>query len=379
MPSGDVIESVRAMSIYARIPVPIVFGDWVMKEREFALVEVRSRAGAVGNAYCLTRDGAVPEQIRRTIAPVYCGTEAKDRERTFRLAWRRSLPSHAAGVGHRALSVVDLACWDLAAKTAGVSIARLLGGKNAPMKVTAIIGFPPGRVGPDEIREQARSLHAKGWRRFKAPMAASHEQTAARMRAAREAVPMDWLGLDGVWTFDDADVAAGFINGLQDVRLGWFEDVFPPGNAARVRALREKTKTPIAMGDDQGGAYFPEALIALKAVDVVRVDLTTMGGITFGREIIQSVVRAGLELSPHMFPHIHSQVFAALGHTDVPVEWGLPGTGVHPMDDPLRQPMLDSHGHMAPLPEEPGFGPLVDTDWIREQRYDDPDGILAVS
>lgn len=377
MPSGDLIESVRVMSIFAQIPVPIVFGDWVMREREFALVQVRSRDGVVGHAYCLTRDGAVPEQIRRTIAPVYSGTSAKDRERTFRLAWRRSLPSHASGVGHRALSVVDLAAWDLAARTEGVSIARFLGGSNAPMKATAIVGFPPARIGPAEIAEQVKSLHAKGWRRFKAPMAASHELTAARMRAARDAVPTDWLGLDGVWTFDDAEVAAGFINGLEDVRPGWFEDVFPPGDGARVRSLKEKTKIPIAMGDDQGGAYFPEALIALKAVDVVRVDLTTMGGITFGRDVIQSVVAAGLQLSPHMFPHIHSQVFAALGHQDVPIEWGVPGTGVHPMDDPLRQPTLDSEGLMAALPEEPGFGPLVNTDWIKEQRYDDPDGVLA--
>jgi L-alanine-DL-glutamate epimerase-like enolase superfamily enzyme len=112
---------------------------------------------------------------------------------------------------------------------------------------------------------------------------------------------------------------------------------------------------------------------------VVRVDLTTMGGITFGRSVIQTVADAGLGISPHMFPHIHSQVFAGLGYTDVPIEWGVPGTGVHPMDDPLRQPTLLPGGLMAPLPEEPGFGPLVNSDWIREQRYDDPDGILVGS
>jgi L-alanine-DL-glutamate epimerase-like enolase superfamily enzyme len=256
-------------------------------------------------------------------------------------------------------------------------IAKFLGGRNQPMPVTAIIGFPPSEVGPGEIATQTKDLYRAGWRRFKTPMASSHELTGARLRASRAAAPDAWLGLDGVWTFDDAGTAARFVNALDDVRLGWFEDVFPPGNAARVRALKELTTTPIAMGDDQGGAYFPEALIALRAVDVVRVDLTTMGGITFGRSVIQSILDAGLAVSAHMFPHIHSQVFAGLGHTDVPIEWGVPGTGVHPMDDPLRQPTLLPGGLMAPLPEEPGFGPLVSIPWIKEQRYDDPDRVLV--
>ena len=40
--------------------------------------------------------------------------------------------------------------------------------------------------------------------------------------------------------------------------------------------------TPIAMGDEQGGSYYPEALLLRQAVDVVRIDLTCMGGITGG-------------------------------------------------------------------------------------------------
>ncbi len=60
----------------------------------------------------------------------------------------------------------------------------------------------------------------------------------------------------------------------------------------------------------------------------------------------------------------------------MPIEWGIPGTGVHPMDDALPQPRLIDGGLMEALPEEPGFGSLVDADWIRSQPHDDPDGIL---
>ncbi len=370
------ITAVDVLTIQAQLPAPVVFGEWIMNTREFALVRVRTDAGVDGYSYTLTRDGAVAEQIRKTIARIYLGTEIAARERTYTVAWRRSLASHAGGLGLRALSIVDLACWDVAAKLADRSIADLLGGHNAPMPATAIIGYPPGTMGPEETGAQTAELYAAGWRRFKAPIAATPERTAARLRAARAAAPDSWLGMDAAWVYEDVDTAATFIESIPDVGLGWFEDVFPPGDAGILRRLRDRIDVPIAMGDEQGGSYYPAALIAAEAVDVIRVDLTCMGGITAGRRVIDQVLDAGLAFAPHMFPHVHSQVMAGLGHADVPIEWGIPGTGVHPMDDPLPQPVIGDGGLMAPLPEAPGFGHLVDADWARSQPHDDPAGIL---
>ncbi len=375
--SDPTISSVDVMTIQATLPAPVIFGEWIMHTREFALVRVRAGDGPAGYAYTLTRDGAVAEQIRKTIARIYTGTSVEDRERTFTTAWRRSLASHAAGIGLRALSIVDLACWDLAARRRDLSIAALLGGRNAAMPATAIIGYPPGTMGPAETGAQTAELYAAGWRRFKAPTGGSAERSAARLRAARAAAPDAWLGMDAAWVYDDVDAAADFVNSVPDVGLGWFEDVFPPGDAGKLRALRDRTSTPIAQGDEQGGSYYPEALILAKAVDVVRIDLTCMGGITRGRALIDQVLDAGLRFAPHMFPHVHAQVLAAWGFTDAPIEWGIPFTGVHPMDDPLPQPVIGAGGRMEPFAEAPGFGHLVDADWVRSQPHDDPDGILA--
>src|SRR5260370_36301428 len=101
-----------------------------------------------------------------------------------------------------------------------------------------------------------------------------------------------------------------------------------------------------------------------------------MGGISRGREVINQVLAAGLQFAPHMFPHIHSQVLGALGYTEAPIEWGVPGTGVHPMDDSLLRPKIRDGGRMDPLEELPGFGSLVDADWIRSRPDDDPSGLL---
>ena len=373
---GTPITAVEVMTIQATLPAPVIFGAWVMHHREFALVKVSAGDGPAGYAYTLTRDGAVAEQIRKTIARIYVGTDVEDREKTYTLAWRRSLASHAAGIGLRALSIVDLACWDLAARRQERSIADLLGGRTAAMPATAIIGYPPGTMGPAETGAQTAELYARGWRRFKAPTGGSAERSAARLRAARAAAPDAWLGMDAAWVYDDVASAADFVNSIPDVGLGWFEDVFPPGDAGKLRALRDRTNVPICQGDEQGGIYYPEALILARAVDVVRIDLTCMGGITGSRRIIDEVLAAGLAFAPHMFPHVHAQVLAAWGFTDAPIEWGIPFTGVHPMDDPLPQPVIGEGGRMAPFPDAPGFGHLVDADWVRSQPHDDPDGIL---
>ena len=374
--SASTISSINVATVAGELPAPVVFGDWIMKTREYVVVKVTLNSGVEGWAFTLTRDGAVAEQIRKTLKNIYIGTDAQDVEKTYVTALRRSLASHSAGLGLRALSILDLATWDAYAKQSNKSISSLLGGSLAPMPATAIIGYPPAKMGGDEVFEQVSDLYKNGWRRFKAPVGINNAATAQRLLAARKAAPDAWIGCDAAWIFDDVDSAMDLLNLLGDVNLGWFEDVFPPGNAQVVRELRQRTRIPIAMGDEQGGIYYPESLISKSAVDVVRIDLTCMGGITGGRKIVKQCLESKVDFAPHMFAHVHSQVFSAWGHASVPIEWGVPWTGVDPYADSLRQPKIIEGGYMNPLTEESGFGNLVNKDWIHTQKFEDPEGIF---
>jgi L-alanine-DL-glutamate epimerase-like enolase superfamily enzyme len=149
----------------------------------------------------------------------------------------------------------------------------------------------------------------------------------------------------------------------------------PPGNARMLAEIRKASPTPVAMGDEQGGSYHPESILAHESVDVARIDLTTYGGLTRARETLAQLQAGGVYIAPHMFAHVHSQVFSALG-LDVPIEWGVPGTGVDQFADSLRQPVV-SEGRMRPLPEEPGFGPIYNAEWITQQIVEDDDGLIG--
>jgi L-alanine-DL-glutamate epimerase-like enolase superfamily enzyme len=369
----DRITDVRVVTILHELRVPIHYGQWVMRHREFALVRIDTESGAKGFAYCLTRDGPIAEIVHRSIAPAYRGADPGDPESAFFRALWSSHAVHAAGIGMRALSLVDVAAWNLAAKLAGIPITRYLGGEPRRLPVTAIVGYPP-TISPQETAQQVSDLWAQGWRRFKVPISPSIPASVDRLTAAREAAPDAWLGFDINMVFTSAEQVIEFERSVRHLQLGWIEDVLPPGDADAVAAVRAGVETPVAMGDEQGGSYHPQALLAAGAVDVLRIDATTNGGLTRLRQIIPAVAARGVTMSPHMFPHVHSQVLAGLGYS-APIEWGVPGTGVHPMDDSLAQPIVRD-GLMDPLPEEPGFGRLVDLDWIRKQTIQDPRGAL---
>jgi L-alanine-DL-glutamate epimerase-like enolase superfamily enzyme len=281
----------------------------------------------------------------------------------------------ASGAGHRALSMVDLAVWDLSLRAAGETIYDRLGGAPAPLPPVAIIGYPPS-IGPDEVRQQVEDLYAAGWRRFKQPIAADWDTTVARLEAARSVADDLWLGMDANWVFRSADEIRRFSERIEHLNLGWIEDVVPPGNAGLVAEARAVSRVPIAMGDEQGGSYHPEALLAKDAVDVVRLDVTTNGGITRLPSILDAVRGNGTSFSCHMFPHIHAQVFPALGVTDIPIEWGVPGTGVDQLSDTLPQPEV-ADGLMKPPTPDAGFGVAFDPEWMSAQEIDDPDDVVG--
>ena len=363
------IEKIRVATINHILPVPIIYGNWIMDHREFALVRVDLSDGTAGFAYGLTRDGPVASIVERSIAPCYVGKELTDPKAMFYEALWTNHAVHAAGIGMRALSLVDIACWDAFARSSGKSFGELLGGDTSSLPATAIVGYPPTMT-PDALAAQIVELQELGWRRFKVPISPNLELSEARLRAARKATPEGWLGFDINMVLRTSEAVLEFESKIRDLNLGWIEDVVPPGDAEMVARVRRGSKTPVAMGDEQGGSYHPEALLTAEAVSVLRVDATTNGGISGLTRVLERAREAHVQVSPHMFPHLHTRLLPILGFKDVPIEWGIPGTGVHPMDDRLEQPVIKD-GRMLPLDPSAGLGKIVDLEWIRAQRVTD--------
>ncbi|MFL5953293.1 MAG: enolase C-terminal domain-like protein [Gaiellaceae bacterium] len=367
------IAAVKVATLRAPLPVPVVFGNWVMRHREFAICGVVAGDGTVGVSYCYTRDGPIREIVQRLLAPIYVGADSGDPIDRFDAARWSNNAILASGVGHRALSLVDVALWDLAAKRRGMGIEELLGGRPSRQLATAIVGYPPS-MPRAELEKQVLTLLAEGWRRFKLPIAPTWKATLDRLATVRGFGDDLWLGLDANWVFKRVDDAVDHIRTLEPFRLGWVEDIMPPGHARQVAALRAAVDVPVAMGDEQGGAYHPEALLTADAVDVVRIDASTNGGVTGLRRVLDEL--GPRPFASHMFPHVHSRLFAGLGIEGVPIEWGIPGNGVDQVTDTFTRPVLNE-GWMEPLPPDPGFGMTIDPAWLKTHDTDDPDALIG--
>ncbi len=367
----DTIDAVGVATIRVPLAQPVVYRDWVVRDRTYAIVAVRTAGGAVGWAYGLTRDGPVADVVRGNVAPSYVGRPLDDPAALFRTARATFRPILSAGIGLRALSLVDIAAWDASSRTAGVSLRDHVGGSVDRLPVMGIVGYPPS-LPLAGVAEQAARFAGLGFRHVKLPTVGDPAADRARMEAV--APHADEVSLDGGWTIETLEQARSVAAAMP--RPGWLEDPVPPDRVDLMAALRGSIGVDLAMGDEQGGPGFPDALLLADAVDVVRLDATCAGGISGLRTIVPQVVAAGRRLSFHVFARLHAQVAAALDAAGAVIEWSLPGMLVDPITESLPLPPI-ADAQMPVAPDHPGLGALWDPAWLDEQMRDDPDAILG--
>ena len=334
--SGEVgtIADVRVATARVPMPVPARVGEHVIAEREYALVRVVDADGREGFAYGLTRGAPLEAMARGLVAPRYVGRSPDDPAALADAALRSNPTVLCAGSGLRALSLVDMACWDLLARAGGGSLAPVLGGDDdGALPALLVVGFPPS-VPVADVESETREMYAAGWRTFKLARGEDLPRTRARLKAAAAAGPDVRLVLDAAWTWRDADDAMAWVDELGHLPFAWIEDPFPPGRADELAALRARMPMPLGAGDEVGGPFFPEAMLERASVDVLRLDATAVGGVSGLRAALRLAVRAGTTVSCHVHGLLHAQVLRGLGVTGW-VEFGRPGSGVDPLGDAL--------------------------------------------
>ena len=57
--SESKVTDLSVATVEAELPAPVVFGDWIMRTREFVVVRITLDSGIEGWAFTLSRDGAV--------------------------------------------------------------------------------------------------------------------------------------------------------------------------------------------------------------------------------------------------------------------------------------------------------------------------------
>ncbi len=147
------------------------------------------------------------------LGPAMIGVDASNLA-AVNVAMDRTLRGHGY-----AKSAVDMACWDILGKVAGVPVATLLGGKlqdDLPLYVAVPLAPPAEMVA---FVEEQRAL---GIRHFQLKVGDAPERDAARVEAVIGAIGDDdalVADANGAWHRQDAIMAARLLNGYGRLRL----------------------------------------------------------------------------------------------------------------------------------------------------------------
>lgn len=354
----SIIDSIESWALALPLPQPIDFGRFVVRERRHVAVRIRTRDGMVADVISQSRGAPVDLVVTELLAPVLLGRDALDVDARSAEIAAAATALEMDGLVGRAWSLLEIGLQDLRAQAAGWPLWRLLGGDPRPRPVELVEGYALLGESDEAFAERLAARAAEGFRLLK--IEAAHyddeSQLCGRLEAFRRlAGDEPQIVLDFAWRWQAAKPKARLLDRLADLGVAWIEDPFPRSRLSDYVRLREMSAIPVGCGDEATRAVDLEALISAGALDVVRLDATTLGGVVEACRIARAAARKGLRASFHDHPEIHEHCAAAgaSDHVEVfPVD--RPFDRVH---DVIEAPPFARicDGMLAP-PRAPGSG-----------------------
>jgi D-galactarolactone cycloisomerase len=303
------------------------------------LVRMQTDAGVegIGIATSYTPIEAAVHAFRSGIGELVVGADPLAPERLyqklFSLTWQRL--AFEKGWSREALvrisAAVDIACWDIIGKVAGLPLYRLFGGfrDEVPCYVTCAY-YRDGKT-MSELRDEIQMLKAQGHTGFKAKAGgAPLAEDLERMALVREIIGNDrdlMIDVNRGWDLATAIEGARL---LEPLRPRWLEEPVRWADDRReLKLLAQKTRIPLSAGESELTSYGCRALLEEQAIQILQFDCTMMGGFTEGRKLAALCELNSVQVAPHHDCFIHAHIVA-----------GSPaGVIVESFTDPERDPL----------------------------------------
>jgi len=319
------------------------------------LVRLRSSDGVdgFGLATSYTSADPVAQAFRNGVGDQVLGMDPLAPERLHEklLALTSQRLAHERGWGREALiriaAAVDIACWDIIGKAAGLPLHRLFGGYRD--RVPCYVTCAYYRDGKDliELRDEMQMLKAQGHKAFKAKVGGvTLREDIKRLEVVRDVIGSDndlMVDVNRGWELSTATEAVAL---LEPLKLRWLEEpVRWIDDRRELRLLSRRTRIPLAGGESEVSSYGCRALLEERAIQILQFDCTMFGGFTEGRKLAALCELNHVQVAPHHDCFIHAPLVAA-----TPA-----GCIVESFTDPERDPL------QAELFENP---PAIADGWL---------------
>ena len=286
------------------LPAPLQLGAMTVTRREYSAVQASDAEGTTGIAYCLSREAPMAEIVERLVAVHTIGADADDPAATWERMLRGSAIVGRVGLVRRAIGLVDIALWDIAARRAGLPLWTLLGTGDAPRDSMLVAAYPSPSRTPREVADEVLA-QADGWTNVKVSRSPDPAYMRELIAILNAELPADTgLVVDVGFGWPDAETALAEIAQWGDPRLAWLEDPLLPEDAAGVARIRRGSGLAVAVGDEVTDPAVLKALVEVGGVEALRLDVVAIGGVTPARELISWAAERGVPVSGHVYPEV---------------------------------------------------------------------------
>lgn len=188
-------------------------------------------------------------------------------------------------------SPIDIACWDILGKAAGLPVCTLLGGRYGE---DFVLYRAISQQSPDEMAGNVAGYRGEGYRRFQLKVGADPETDIARIRAVASVLqPGDLLVADANtgWLMHEA---ARVVRGVRDVDV-YIEQ--PCASYEECLTIRRRTDHPFVLDENIDGIEMLLRGHADGAMDVVNLKISKFGGLTKTRQARDLCVSIGVAMT----------------------------------------------------------------------------------
>ncbi len=274
------------------------------------------------------------------------------------------------GVAVEALSALDIALWDIAAKVHKFPVYDLLGGKVRESLDAYATEIMYGKSTEERLAD-ADAYVAKGFKAFKVAAGKDVDEDISFVKLLREKFGY------GVKIALDANCALSLkrallvSHGLERYEILWLEEPLPPEFLDDYVTLRKESYLPIAAGESEFTMFGFKDWISKGALDIVQPDVGRAGGITQLKKIASMSEAFGLEFAPHC-GHGSAITYSAA----VQVCAAAPNFKIfelEQLDNPMRECLstrkldIEKNGSIR-VPNLPGIGLQLDRGFVSSHK-----------
>lgn len=359
------ITQVRSATCIVPLRKPVTFANNHVAARDYHLVWVTADNGLSGFGYGM--GSRRPEGIKllhaaahEQLAPLILGQDPWMSEHLWEKMYRHTALLGRRGAVLRALSAMDIAIWDLKAKSVGLPLYKLLGGHRDVVPAYASGGYYLEGKGVDGLVAELEDYRARGFRNYKIKVGvASPREDGERLRACREALGPDArIALDANNAWSTLVDALSYTRQFEPHDPWWLEEPFFPEQTINFEELAGRTTIPLAAGEVDATRWPFRDLIDRRAVHFFQHDATVCGGVTEWRRITALCESFDLPVAPHWVTDIHAHLVAA-SPNGLTVEYFIPEHDIVNFEKLVREPLQVRDGMLA-LRQTPGHGVSID-------------------